>query len=72
MSIGVILKAVMNKRNKRAPGSLSRAVSDLVAEGGNEIASDEVPGSDRGTTQVPVPRLRPSRSGRRIARAPKA
>lgn len=62
----------MNAPSKRAPGSLPRAVSDLVAEGGNVLASDDLPVSERETTHVLIRRLRLSKSGRWVSRAPKA
>ena len=62
----------MKPPSKRAPGSLPRAVSDLVAEGGNVLASDDSPVQLTGTTYVVARRLHLSKSGRWISRAPKA
>jgi hypothetical protein len=58
--------------SKRAPGSLPRAVSDLVAEGGNVLASDDALVSQSGIAYVLVRRLRLSKSGRWIARVVKS
>ena len=41
-------RPVMKTLRKRAPGDLPRAVSDLVAEGGNVLASDDAPVSIAG------------------------
>lgn len=57
----------MNQSRKRAPANLPSAVSDLVAEGGNVLASDDAPVSTPGTTYAP-PRRRLSKLGRWLAR----
>jgi hypothetical protein len=62
----------MKQSSKRAAGSLPRAVSDLVAEGGNVLASDDTPVSTPGTGYAPTRRLHLSKSGRWIARALKS
>jgi hypothetical protein len=67
-----ILEANMNTSSKRAAGNLPRAVSDLVAEGGNVLASDDAPVSRPVTTYVPARRLHLSKSGRWIERALKS
>jgi hypothetical protein len=58
----------MNTLRKRAPANLPRAVSDLVAEGGNVLASDDTPVSTPGIRYAPARRLHLSKSGRWIAR----
>jgi hypothetical protein len=58
--------------NKRVPGSLPRAVSDLVAEGGNVLPSDDAPVGERAIAYVLVRRLHLSKSGRWISRVAKA
>jgi hypothetical protein len=62
----------MKTLRKRAAGNLPRAVSDLVAEGGNVLASDDSPVRPTGTTYPRKRRLHLSKSGRWISRAPKA
>jgi hypothetical protein len=60
---------------KRAPANLPRAESDLVAEGGNVLASDDAPVS---TPEIahpghpPARRLHLSKLGRWIARVIKS
>ena len=58
--------------NSRAPESLPAAVSDLVAEGGNVLASDDALVAARNITYVLIRRLQLNKSGRWIARAPKS
>lgn len=62
----------MTTLNKRAPKNLPRAVSDLVAEGGNVLASDDVPIGEREVAYVAKRRLHLSKTGRWIARVPKS
>lgn len=62
----------MKKSGKRAPASLPSAESDLVAEGGNVLASDDAPVSTGGIAHAPARRLRLSKSGRWVARAIKS
>jgi len=62
----------MNTLRKRAPRSLPRAVSDLVAEGGTVLASDDALVGTSVTTYVPARRLHLSKSGRWVARVVKA
>jgi len=62
----------MKTLRRRAPGSLPRAVSDLVAEGGNVLASDDSPVSGPGIAFVQARRLHLSKSGRWIARVLKS
>ena len=62
----------MKTSRTRAPASLPRAVSDLVAEGGNVLASDDAPVSTPGITYAPARRLHLSKSGRWVARALKS
>jgi hypothetical protein len=61
----------MNTLRKRAPRSLPRAVSDLVAEGGTVLASDDALVGIPVTTYVPVRRLHLNKSGRWVARVVK-
>jgi hypothetical protein len=56
----------------RAAGDLPRAQSDLVAEGGNVLASDDAPASTAGITYAPARRLHLSKSGRWVARVIKS
>jgi len=58
--------------SSRAPESLPTAVSDLVAEGGNVLASDDALVTARNITYVLIRRLHLSKSGRWIARVPKS
>ena len=62
----------MTKWNKHAPGNLPPAVSDLVAEGGNVLASDDRAVPDTGITYVPTRHLRLSKTGQWIARVVKS
>jgi hypothetical protein len=62
----------MKTSRKRAPPSLPRAESDLVAEGGNVLASDDAPVSIPRTAYAPVRRLNLSKSGRWAARVIKS
>lgn len=62
----------MKTARKRAPESLPRAVSDLVAEGGNVLASDDAPISERAIAYVLIRRLHLNKSGRWISRVAKA
>jgi hypothetical protein len=62
----------MKSLRKRAPGSLPRAVSDLVAEGGNVLASDDALVSGPGIACAPARRLHLGKSGRWIARVLKS
>ena len=62
----------MKTLRKRAPGNLPRAVSDLVAEGGNVLASDDAPVGTPRSTYFPARRLHLSKSGRWVARVVKA
>jgi len=62
----------MKTLRKRAPASLPRAESDLVAEGGNVLASDDAPVSTPETAQPPARRLHLSKLGRWIARVIKS
>lgn len=57
--------------NKRIPGSTARALSDLVAEGGNVLASDDAAASGQGSQ--PVDERRPQSADERPSkpRAPK-
>jgi hypothetical protein len=58
----------MNTLRKRAPANLPRAVSDLVAEGGNVLAADDALVGISVIAYVPARRLHLSKSGRWIAR----
>jgi hypothetical protein len=62
----------MKLLRKRAPANLPSAVSDLVAEGGNALASDDAPVSHPGITYAPARRLHLSKSGRWVARVIKS
>ncbi len=62
----------MKTSRKRAPASLPRAESDLVAEGGNVLASDDAPVSIPGTAYAPARRLRLGKSGRWVTRVVKS
>ena len=66
------LEAVMKTLRKRAPASLPGAVSDLVAEGGSVLASDDAPVSTSGIAYAPARRLHLSKSGRWVARVIKS
>ena len=58
---------------KRAPKSLPTAVSDLVAEGGNVLASDDArvltvaPAKPAEASATSSAKLRPSRAKQRVA-----
>ena len=58
---------------KRAPKNLPTAVSDLVAEGGNVLASDDAtvmavaPVKTTEASATPSVKLRPSRAKQRVA-----
>jgi hypothetical protein len=58
----------MNTVGKRAPANLPPAVIDLVAEGGNVLASDDALVGTSAIAYVPARRLHLSKSGRWIAR----
>jgi hypothetical protein len=62
----------MKMSRKRAPANLPGAVSDLVAEGGNVLASDDALVSVPGIACVQARRLHLSKSGRWVARVIKA
>lgn len=62
----------MKTSRKRAPASLPRAVRDLVAEGGNVLASDDALVGMPDTAYAPARRLHLSKSGRWVARAVKS
>jgi hypothetical protein len=62
----------MKTSRRGVPGSLPRAVSDLVAEGGNVLASDDAPVGTPGIAYAPVRRLHLSKAGRRVARVIKS
>jgi hypothetical protein len=62
----------MKTPSRNAANGLPRAVSDLIAEGGNVLASDDAPVRAAGITYVLVRRLHLSKSGRWIARAQKS
>jgi hypothetical protein len=58
----------MNPLRKRAPANLPSAVSDLVAEGGNVLASDDAPVSTPAIAYAPPRRPILSKLGRWFAR----
>jgi hypothetical protein len=60
------------KLNQRAPQGLPRAVSDLIAEGGNTLASDDAPVGHRAIARGGIRRFHLSDTGRWIARVRKA
>ena len=62
----------MKTLRKRVPEGLPRAESDLVAEGGNVLASDDAPVGIAGIAYSPARRLHLSKSGRWIARVLKS
>lgn len=62
----------MKTSKKRAPASLPRAESDLVAEGGNVLASDDALVAMPDIAYAPARRLHLSRSGRWVARVVKS
>lgn len=65
-------EAVMKTLRKRAPANLPSAVSDLVAEGGNVLASDDAPVSTPGITYAPARRLHLSKLGQWVAQVIKS
>lgn len=62
----------MKTAGQRAPESLPRELSDLVAEGGNALASDDALVSAPEILYVLIRRLHLSKSGRWIARVAKS
>jgi hypothetical protein len=62
----------MKTSRKRALEILPRAESDLIAEGGNVLASDDAPVSIPGIACAPTRRLHLSKSGRWVARVIKS
>lgn len=66
------MRTELKKSRKRAPASLPSAESDLVAEGGNVLASDDAPVSTAEVVNAPGRRLRLNKSGRWVARAIKS
>lgn len=67
----VLFEAAMKAVSKPAPGNLPRAVRDLVAEGGNVLASDDAPVIKRDVKAV-IRRMRLNESGKWVARVRKS